>query len=170
MLARDGKLPPGVAVDYVLQAGEAIAEAHAAGFVHRDLKPANLFLAQQSDGTSIIKVLDFGISKAVIGEDTSQSRHALTGTADIFGSPLYMSPEQLKSARDVDARADIWAIGVILYELISGVLALRPAHRRRDLRLHPLREASPCATSTARCPRSSTASSCAASRRTRTSG
>ena len=121
LLARGGRLPAGIAVDYVLQASEAIAEAHAAGFVHRDLKPANLFLAQQSDGTAIIKVLDFGISKAVIGEDTNSNRGALTGTADVFGSPLYMSPEQLKSARDVDARADIWAIGIILYELISGV-------------------------------------------------
>ncbi len=121
LLLREGKLPAGVAIDYVLQAGEAIAEAHAAGFVHRDLKPANLFLAHQSDGTSIIKVLDFGISKAVIADDPASGRGALTGTTDIFGSPLYMSPEQLKSARDVDARADIWALGIILYELISGV-------------------------------------------------
>jgi eukaryotic-like serine/threonine-protein kinase len=119
ILVRDGRLPVSLAVGYVLQAGEAIAEAHAAGFVHRDLKPPNLFLAHQSDGTDIIKVLDFGISKAVLVDEPTH-RGALTGTADVFGSPMYMSPEQLKSARDVDARADIWALGVILYELMSG--------------------------------------------------
>jgi serine/threonine protein kinase len=124
LLLRDERLPVSVAVDYVLQASEAIAEAHAAGFVHRDLKPPNLFLALQSDGTSIIKVLDFGISKAVLSSDEPDGptrRGALTGPADVFGSPMYMSPEQLKSARDVDGRADIWALGVILYELMSGV-------------------------------------------------
>ncbi len=122
MLLKKGTLPVGEAVDYVLQASEAIAEAHAAGFVHRDLKPANLFLARQSDGSHAIKVLDFGISKAVIaeGEPSSVKEGALTRTTDIFGSPMYMSPEQLKSARDVDARADIWALGVILYELLAG--------------------------------------------------
>jgi serine/threonine-protein kinase len=121
MIDRDKRLPYGVAVDYVLQACEAIAEAHAAGFVHRDLKPANLYLADQSDGTAIVKVLDFGISKAVIAEDTAATKPgSLTRTTDIFGSPMYMSPEQLKSAKDVDVRADIWALGVILYELIVG--------------------------------------------------
>jgi eukaryotic-like serine/threonine-protein kinase len=120
LLTRDTRLPVSDAVDYVLQAGEAIAEAHAAGFVHRDLKPANLFLANQSDGTAIVKVLDFGISKAVLADEPAAANGALTRTTDIFGSPMYMSPEQLKSSRDVDARADIWALGVILYELIGG--------------------------------------------------
>ena len=120
LLEKYGPLSVGVAVDYVLQACEAIAEAHAAGIVHRDLKPPNLFLAQQPDGSAIVKVLDFGISKANIADEPEQGRGALTGTTEIFGSPTYMSPEQLKAARDVDARADIWALGVILYELISG--------------------------------------------------
>ena len=122
VLTRQGPLPPGAAVDYVLQACEAIAEAHAAGFVHRDLKPSNLFLAKQADGVEIVKVLDFGISKAVIIDSEPQSvrQGALTGTTDIFGSPMYMSPEQLKSSRDVDARSDIWALGTILYELCTG--------------------------------------------------
>ncbi|MFT3774790.1 MAG: protein kinase [Minicystis sp.] len=116
------RLAPSVAVDYILQACEAIAEAHAAGFVHRDLKPGNLFLARRADGSDIVKVLDFGISKAVISdnEPSSVKPGQLTRTTDIFGSPMYMSPEQLKSSRDVDPRADIWAIGVILYELVTG--------------------------------------------------
>ncbi len=121
-LAAKGPLPVGLAVDYLLQACEAIAEAHAAGIVHRDLKPGNLFLARQSDGSEIIKVLDFGISKSVIvGTSQSSTDDAkLTKTSDVFGSPMYMSPEQLKSARDVDARADLWALGAILFELCTG--------------------------------------------------
>ena len=116
------QLSSGVAVDYVLQACEALAEAHAAGFVHRDLKPGNLFLARQPDGSEIVKVLDFGISKAAISdEDAAHAQPgSLTRTTDVFGSPLYMSPEQLKASRDVDARSDIWALGVILHELIGG--------------------------------------------------
>jgi serine/threonine-protein kinase len=121
-LASKGPLSVSLAVDYLLQACEAIAEAHAAGIVHRDLKPGNLFLARQSDGSEKIKVLDFGISKSVIvgtnqpaGDDAK-----LTKTSDVFGSPMYMSPEQLKSARDVDARADLWALGAILFELCTG--------------------------------------------------
>ena len=105
-------LPITTAVDYVLQACVALAEAHAAGIVHRDLKPGNLFLVRRP-GATFVKVLDFGIAKAV-GSDL-----ALTRTAAVLGSPRYMSPEQLRSARDVDLRTDIWALGVILYELVS---------------------------------------------------
>jgi serine/threonine-protein kinase len=114
------QFPFGVAIDYVLQACEAIAEAHAAGIVHRDLKPPNLFLARQADGTAIVKVLDFGISKAVLVDEPSGNHGGITGTTDVFGSPTYMSPEQLKASRDVDARTDVWSLGVILYELIAG--------------------------------------------------
>jgi serine/threonine protein kinase len=121
IVTQDGPLPIQIAVDYVLQACVAIAEAHVAGIVHRDLKPGNFFLARQTDGGEIIKVLDFGISKSLIGGPDSDGRSGvLTKTTDVFGSPLYMSPEQLKSSRDVDARADLWAIGVILFELVSG--------------------------------------------------
>jgi serine/threonine-protein kinase len=102
------------AVDYVLQACEAVAEAHSLKIVHRDLKPSNLFLARQPDGSSTVKVLDFGISKML------EPGLAMTHTSAMMGTPLYMSPEQLKSARDVDERADIWSIGVILYQLIAG--------------------------------------------------
>jgi serine/threonine-protein kinase len=109
------------AVLYVIEACDAIAEAHSHGIVHRDLKPANLFLAQMPDGTNRIKVLDFGISKSTITAGTSVDQ-SLTRTSSMMGSPLYMSPEQMKSTRDVDARTDIWALGVILYELLTGTL------------------------------------------------
>ncbi len=117
-LVQRGLLPATVAVDYVLQAIEAIAEAHANGVVHRDLKPTNLFLARRGDGSQLVKVLDFGISK-LMGPGFGPGA-ALTRSASIFGSPLYMSPEQMRSAKDVDARADIWSLGAILYELIAG--------------------------------------------------
>jgi serine/threonine protein kinase len=116
-LARRGKIPVEEAVNYILQACEALAEAHAAGIVHRDLKPGNLFLEVRRDGTRGIKVLDFGVSKSII-DGPGQLR--LTKTASLVGSPLYMSPEQLDAAKDVDARADIWALSTILFELIAG--------------------------------------------------
>jgi serine/threonine-protein kinase len=106
------------AVAYILEACDAIAEAHSVGIVHRDLKPANLFLARQSDGSLKIKVLDFGISKAMM--TTTGMDPSLTRTSSMMGSPLYMSPEQMKSAKNVDPRTDIWALGVILYELLHG--------------------------------------------------
>ena len=105
------------AVDYVMQACEAIAEAHAAGIIHRDLKPKNLFLTRTVHGRPLVKVLDFGISKVDAAGELE-----LTKTADVIGSPSYMSPEQLRSARHVDTRTDIWALGVILYELLTGRL------------------------------------------------
>ena len=113
--AKRGPLAPAEAVEYVLQACEAIVEAHQLGIVHRDLKPANLFLTQRKDGSPLVKVLDFGISKAEGGSQTQ-----LTSTSMLMGSPRYMSPEQMVSAKDVDARTDVWALGVILYELITG--------------------------------------------------
>lgn len=113
-LANHGPLPPDEAVRYILQACEALAEAHRAGIIHRDLKPANLFVATAADGTVRVKVLDFGISKII------DEKNDLTKTSALMGSPLYMSPEQMMSAKAADARADLWALGCILFELVSG--------------------------------------------------
>jgi serine/threonine protein kinase len=109
------RLPLGEAVDYVLQACAGMLEAHGMGIVHRDLKPANLFLANEREGNDrVVKVLDFGISK-MVGEATR-----LTGAGAVMGTVMYMSPEQVRAQANVDTRADIWALGVILYELIAG--------------------------------------------------
>jgi eukaryotic-like serine/threonine-protein kinase len=120
LIEERGTIPISDAVEYVLEACEALAEAHARGVVHRDLKPGNLFLAERPDGRQVIKLLDFGISKALAKTDDQEE--SLTGTDVLMGSPRYMAPEQLRSARDVDTRADIWSLGVILYQLIAGTL------------------------------------------------
>ena len=116
-LVKGGPLPPGDAVDYLLQACEALAEAHIAGIVHRDLKPENFFLAFGPGGTTSIKLLDFGISKLT---DASAKGELLTTDTERFGTPSYMSPEQLHAAGKVDNRADIWSLGVVLFELLTG--------------------------------------------------
>jgi serine/threonine protein kinase len=121
LLQKRGRLPVADACDYVLQACEAIAEAHGAGIVHRDLKPHNLFLTQRPNGTPLVKVLDFGISKVERTAD-GKTQLDLTRTRAALGSPLYMAPEQMRSTRSVDGRVDIWALGVILYELLTGRL------------------------------------------------
>jgi serine/threonine-protein kinase len=113
-LVARGPLPIAEAVSYVLQVCGAMGEAHAAGIVHRDLKPSNLFLTPDRDGW-LVKVLDFGISK-MEGEGDAK----LTGTQTTVGTPLYMSPEQVRSSKNVDSRSDIWSLGVILYELLAG--------------------------------------------------
>jgi serine/threonine-protein kinase len=115
-----GPLPIGEAVGYVLEACEALDEAHAAGIVHRDLKPSNLFLATLPDGRRSVKVLDFGIAKAMPDPTAGEHEKSLTATASVVGSPLYMSPEQVRSSKLVDARTDIWSLGVILHQLLTG--------------------------------------------------
>jgi serine/threonine-protein kinase len=114
-LAMRGRLPVAEAVTLVLQACVAMAEAHTSGVVHRDLKPSNLFLVPEG-GERIVKVLDFGISKL-----TTDGEAAVTSTFATMGTPLYMSPEQIRSAKNVDGRTDIWSLGVILFEAIAGV-------------------------------------------------
>ncbi|MEO6600359.1 MAG: serine/threonine-protein kinase [Polyangiaceae bacterium] len=120
LLREQGPLSLAEVTDYLLQAGEAIAEAHGLGIVHRDLKPANLFLTKRADGSPCIKVLDFGISKLTNSRSTSDQ--GMTKTTAVMGSPFYMSPEHLLSSRDVDMRTDIWALGVICFELLTGQL------------------------------------------------
>ncbi len=107
------------AAEYLLQACEAVAEAHGLDIVHRDLKPGNMFLTHRPDGSPCIKVLDFGIAKILGGGGDEGS---LTRTEVVMGSPHYMSPEQMVSAKEVSAATDIWALGVILHELLAGKL------------------------------------------------
>lgn len=116
VLKERGALSVREAVACVRQACEAVAEAHALGIVHRDLKPHNLFLSMRPDGTGSIKVLDFGVAKILDAAEQLQ----LTSDGAILGSPAYMAPEQMMSARTVDRRADVWALGVVLFELLGG--------------------------------------------------
>ena len=106
------------AIDLVVQAADALARAHAAGVVHRDVKPSNLFLTKRPDGSPLVKVLDFGISKVV--EEAAKDDLELTKTTAVMGSAMYMSIEQMRSPKTVDRRTDVWALGVSLYELLSG--------------------------------------------------
>ncbi|HVH46027.1 MAG TPA: serine/threonine-protein kinase [Labilithrix sp.] len=130
LLQKDGPLAPADACEYLIQACEAIAEAHSHGIVHRDLKPANLFLTRGSGGERVVKVLDFGVSKVLDAEgdqdETSRGGRSVrldsvvTKATDLLGSPSYMAPEQVVSARDADASSDVWSLGVILHRLIAG--------------------------------------------------
>lgn len=112
-----GPIPASEAVDYVMQACEALAEAHSLGIVHRDVKLANLFVTRGHAGSPLVKVLDFGISKM---NPFGESDHEMTRTAAMLGSPRFMSPEQMRDPRNVDARSDIWSLGVVLYRLVAG--------------------------------------------------
>jgi serine/threonine-protein kinase len=122
LITRRGSLPPEEAADYVLQAGEAIAEAHLAGIVHRDLKPGNLFCCHRDGGAPLVKVLDFGVSKLLPGAERPARRYTPTPPRVVIGSPNYAAPEQLRAPSAVDTRADVWALGAILYRLVSGQL------------------------------------------------
>jgi eukaryotic-like serine/threonine-protein kinase len=115
LLQRRGPVGQMEGVDMVLQACDALAEAHLNGVVHRDLKPSNLFLAQQPDGSALVKLLDFGIAKA-----RKTSLKTLTDVGTVLGSPHYIAPEQLVSSRDVTRHADVWALGVTLFELLTN--------------------------------------------------
>lgn len=117
-LARE-VVSPSVAVTIMLQLLDALAEAHAKGLVHRDLKPGNLFLVTKPGESVWVKVLDFGISKVTGPEDRTPSLK-ITEPHALLGSPEYMSPEQLRDSTEVDARSDLWACGVLLFELLTG--------------------------------------------------
>ncbi len=118
-LRQGARVPAGEVVDLVLQACAAMAEAHAAGIVHRDLKPSNLFVTEQTSGRSVVKVMDFGISKITAESDE------LTTTRTTLGTPQYMAPEQVLSFKAIDHRADIWSLGVVLYRALSGRFPFR---------------------------------------------
>lgn len=120
MLARQGTLTAREMVVHVLQACDALAEAHRLGMVHRDIKPANLFVATLPSGERCVKLLDFGISKLALNPVAPMTQ--LTQTGSFLGSPEYMAPEQLLSSTDVDCRADLWALGVTMHELLAGTL------------------------------------------------
>lgn len=116
LLEHHGRLAPDIACGFIIQACEALAEAHTLGIVHRDLKPENLFLTTEADGEPIIKVLDFGISK----ELGPAPRRSITNASSAVGSPHYMAPEQMRAQPNIDLRVDIWALGAILFELVTG--------------------------------------------------
>jgi serine/threonine protein kinase len=134
LIATRGPLPCDEAVGLMLQACEAVAEAHDQGIVHRDLKPSNLFLTTRCDGTPLLKILDFGISK-MAQPDGSADLSELTAPLRMMGSPRYMSPEQIRDARTADARADVWALGLILQELITAKPVFRARGRTEVLAL-----------------------------------
>ncbi|MCX5744336.1 MAG: serine/threonine-protein kinase [Proteobacteria bacterium] len=116
-LARTRSLDVATCANYIRQTCAGLAEAHAAKIIHRDLKPGNLFVTRRADGTEIIKILDFGVAKIA---PTEADDVQLTGTSHVVGSPGYMAPEQIRSSRTVDARADVWSLGVILFKLVTG--------------------------------------------------
>src|SRR5439155_19831733 len=121
-LSRRRQLPLPEIADIMLKVVSAISAAHAAGIVHRDLKPDNIFLVTRSDGTWDVKVLDFGLAKltATEGDAATSGGGGLTRSGDIVGTPQYMAPEQAFGERDIDHRVDIWALGVILFECLTG--------------------------------------------------
>jgi len=101
-------------VDLILQACEGLSEAHSIGIVHRDIKPSNFFITRRPDGSNLLKILDFGISK------TPAEITELTGTQTVIGTPTYMAPEQMRTARQTDPRSDIWSMGVVMYQMLAG--------------------------------------------------
>jgi serine/threonine-protein kinase len=120
LLSRLGPLPPALALRIAAQAAVGLARAHEAGVIHRDIKPANLFLTRSGDGKLVVKLLDFGVAKLQLDGPMDEAARTLTRTGSMIGSPAYMSPEQAKSLKSIDHRTDLWSLGAVLYELLSG--------------------------------------------------
>jgi eukaryotic-like serine/threonine-protein kinase len=123
-LKRDGTVPPEQLVEMMVGVAKALDLAHSQGIIHRDLKPANIFLHRQPSGETVAKILDFGISKVF---DTGQN-FSLTRTGMVVGSPAYMSPEQAAGREDIDGRADLWSLGVVMFEALTGTLPYEAAN------------------------------------------
>lgn len=117
VLARTAPLAPAAALRITAQACRGLVRAHQAGVIHRDIKPGNLFVSEREDGERIVKILDFGIAKMVADAHDDD----LTATGGILGSPRYMAPEQIKGLKGLDGRVDLWSLGVVLYEALSGI-------------------------------------------------
>lgn len=117
-LSREGTLDPEFACEVFLAVAKALELAHSQGIIHRDLKPANIFLHRDPEGNHIAKILDFGISKIF----ETNNNFTLTRTGTVVGSPAYMAPEQASGREDLDGRADVWSLGVVMYEALSGTL------------------------------------------------
>jgi serine/threonine protein kinase len=132
VLRRYGALQPLVAAKLILQAAMGLAKAHEHGTVHRDIKPANIYLTRRESGELVVKILDFGIAKVKM-EKFSETSAGLTRDGSMLGTPLYMSPEQAKGAPNIDVRSDVWSLGIVLYELLSGSLPYAEANSLGEL-------------------------------------
>jgi serine/threonine-protein kinase len=120
LLRRLGPLPPALAVRIAVQTCRGLSDAHKAGVVHRDVKPANLFLTDVGNDELVVKLLDFGVAKFKMDHASQTAGQSLTRTGSMLGSPMYMSPEQARGFKTIDHRADIWSLGIVLYQLLSG--------------------------------------------------
>ena len=142
-LNRVGALRPDVALRIIAQAAIGLGKAHEASVVHRDIKPANIYLARQRDGELVVKILDFGIAK-LKQDELSQLEGSLTRTGSVLGSPLYMSPEQARGTKSIDHRADLWSLGVVAYQLLTGRTPCHDIDALGELILAICSELPPC--------------------------
>lgn len=146
MLDRLQRIEPIQICPLIVEIASALDQAHQKGIVHRDVKPSNIFLHRTRNGEVMPKLLDFGVSKILEGRDSELD---ITRVGSVLGSPLYMAPEQARGQSDIDHRTDIWALGVVLYEAISGDLPFAPGNYNAVLsailtsRHRPLRDVVP---------------------------